>query len=110
MSHLVELNFSLQNQRIVKTFFDVRYSITEFKMKVLSVKVLLPYSNKWVNASSFTDRRFRLTILHKGLPFILEFWKWLLDRDHKERQFCSCDFYKRTVKTNFKKKRFNISL
>ena len=40
------------------------YSITEFKTKVfvLSVKVLLQYRNKWVNTSSFMDRRFVLTI------------------------------------------------
>ena len=39
------------------------YSITESKRKVfmLSVKVLSPYSNRWVNASSFMDKRFGLT-------------------------------------------------
>ena len=43
------------------------YFIAQFRGKVfvLSVKVLLShsYSNKWVNASSFIDRRFVLTIL-----------------------------------------------
>ena len=42
------------------------YSIIELKRNVfvLSVKVLLPHSKKWVNSSSFIDRRFGLIILH----------------------------------------------
>ena len=41
------------------------YSTTGFKRKVfvLSIKVLLPYNNKWVSASSLIDRRLGLTIL-----------------------------------------------
>ena len=41
------------------------YSTVESKGKVflLSVKVLLPYSNKCVNASLLMDMRFGLTIL-----------------------------------------------
>ena len=42
--------------------------MTEFKGKVfvLSVKVLSPCNNNWVNASSFMDKRFGLTILTFG--------------------------------------------
>ena len=48
----------------LKRFVDVMFSIKELKRKVLvlSVKVLLPCSNKWVNASLFMDRRFGLTV------------------------------------------------
>ena len=48
----------------LKRFVDVMFSIKELKWKVLvlSVKVLLPCSNKWVNASLFMDRRFGLTV------------------------------------------------
>ena len=40
------------------------YSITEFKGKVfvLSVKILSSYSTKWVNASSFMDRKIKVKI------------------------------------------------
>ena len=62
---LVELLFHYKIKRLLKRFVDVTYSITEFKEKVfvLSVKVLLPYNNEWVNTSSFMDRRFGLVIL-----------------------------------------------
>ena len=48
----------------LKRFVDVMFSIKELKRKVLvlSVKALLPCSNKWVNASLFMDRRFGLTV------------------------------------------------
>ena len=48
----------------LKRFVDVMFSIKELKRKVLvlSVKVLLSCSNKWVNASLFMDRRFGLTV------------------------------------------------
>ena len=48
----------------LKRFVDVMFSIKELKRKVLVlfVKVLLPCSNKWVNASLFMDRRFGLTV------------------------------------------------
>ena len=65
----------------LKRFVDVMYSITEFKRKVfvLSVTGLLPYNNKWVNVSSFMDRRFWLTILtfcrRECLSF-LQFEQW----------------------------------
>ena len=54
MSHLVELLFDYKIKGSLKRFVDVMYSITEFKKKVfvLSVKVLSPYCNKWVNTSS----------------------------------------------------------
>ena len=62
MSHQVNF-FYYKIKESLKHFVDVLYSITEFKRKVfvLSVKVLSPYSNKWVNALSFLDRRFGLT-------------------------------------------------
>ena len=55
MTCLLELLFCYKIKRPLKRFVDVMYSITELRRKVfvLSVKVLLPYSNKWVNASSF---------------------------------------------------------
>ena len=61
----MELLFDYKIKGSLERFVDVMYSITEFKKKVfvLSVKVLSPYNNKWVNASSFMDRRFGLTIL-----------------------------------------------
>ena len=65
MSRLVELHFDYKIRGSFKRLVDVMYSITELKREifVLSVKVLLPYSNKWVSASSFMDRKFGLTIL-----------------------------------------------
>ena len=65
MSCLVELLFDYKIKGSLKRFAYVMYSTTEFKRKVflLSGKVLFPYSNKWVNASSFMDMRFRLAVL-----------------------------------------------
>ena len=65
MSRLVEILFDYEIKESLKTFVDVIYSIKEFTRKVflISVKVLSPYNNKWVNAFSFMDRRFGLTIL-----------------------------------------------
>ena len=62
---LVELLFDYKIKRLLKRFVDVMDSITEFKEKVfvLSVKILLPYNNKWVNKSSLMDRIFGLAIL-----------------------------------------------
>ena len=59
------LVFDCKTKGSLKSFVDLMCSITQFKRKVfvLSVKVLLPYSNKWLNASSLMDRRFGLTIL-----------------------------------------------
>ena len=56
--------FDYKVKRSLKRFVDVMFSIKELKRKVLvlSVKVLLPCSNKWVNASLFMDRRFGLTV------------------------------------------------
>ena len=61
----MELLFDYKIIGWLKCFVDVMYSITEFKRKlfVLPVKVLSPYSNKWVNVSSIMDRRFGLIIL-----------------------------------------------
>ena len=58
----MELLFDSKIKGSFKPFVDVMYSITEFKRKVflLSVKVLSPYNKKWVNASSFVDRRLGL--------------------------------------------------
>ena len=65
MSHLVKLLFRLQNLKrgSLKHFADAIYSITEFKRKmyVLSVKVLSPYSDKWVNEPLSMKSRFGLT-------------------------------------------------
>ena len=75
-SRLVELFFDYKIKGLLKPFVDIIYSITEFKMKVfvLSLKVLSPYNNKWVNASAFMDRRLGLKIvtLQQGLPFVIE--------------------------------------
>ena len=62
----------------LKRFVDVMYSITEFKRKVfvLSVTELLPYNNKWVNVSSFMDRRFGLTILTFYRRDCFKFEQW----------------------------------
>ena len=51
--------------------------MTDFERQlfVLSVKVLSQYKSKWVDASSFVDSKFWLTILkflQEGLPFILK--------------------------------------
>ena len=69
----------------LKRFVDVMFSIKELKRKVLvlSVKVLLPCSNKWVNASLFMDRRFGLTVptfsTWDSLSFFKsEQWRWCL--------------------------------
>ena len=61
----MELLFDYKIIGWLKCFVDVMYSITELKRKlfVLPVKVLSPYNNKWVNVSSFMDRRFGLIIL-----------------------------------------------
>ena len=60
----MELHLDYKIKGLLKRF-DIMYSITEFKRKVLmlSLKVLSPNDNKWVNASSFMDRRLGLTIL-----------------------------------------------
>ena len=57
------------------------YSIIELKRNVfvLSVKVLLPHSKKWVNSSSFIARRFGLIILtfcRKVFLSFLKFKQW----------------------------------
>ena len=67
-SCLLELLFENKIKRLLKRFVDVMYLIIEFKRKVfvLSIKLLLPYSNKCVKASLFMD------ILQERLPFILE--------------------------------------
>ena len=61
----MESLFDKKIKKSLKCFVDVMYSITEFKRRVSlsSVKVLSPYNNMWVYASSFMHRRFRLTIL-----------------------------------------------
>ena len=81
MSCLVELHFDYKMKGSLKRFVDVMYSITEFKRKafVLSVKVLSPYSNNCVNASSFMDSRFGLTILtfcRRDFLSFLKFKQW----------------------------------
>ena len=82
MSRLVELFSRLQNEMIVNTFCRCYvFNSNEFKRKVfvLSVKVLSPYSKKWVNASSFMDRKFRATILtfcRRGCLSFLKFEQW----------------------------------
>ena len=81
MSHLVELILDYEIKGSLKRFVDVMYPIIEFKRKafVLSIKVLSPYSNKWVNASSFMDRRFGLTILtfcRRDCLSFLKFEQW----------------------------------
>ena len=52
-----------QNQRAVKPFFYVMYSITEFKRKAFVIRwiIVAIYSNKW--STLFGDRRFGLVIL-----------------------------------------------
>ena len=62
-SRLVELLFDYKIKGSSKRFVDVMYSITEYKRKVFVLSVIAPCNNKWVNASSFMDRRFGLTIL-----------------------------------------------
>ena len=81
MSRLVELILDYEIKGSLKRFVDVMYPIIEFKRKtfVLSIKVLSPYSNKWVNASSFMDRRFGLTILtfcRRDCLSFLKFEQW----------------------------------
>ena len=71
----VVLLFRLQNQRIVKNILSmscIQKKSLKGKLFVLSVKVLSPYNNKWVDASSFMDRRFGLTI---STFDCLIFWK-----------------------------------
>ena len=65
MKSPIGITFLLQNQRIFKTFCWCYIFNNRVKRKVLalSVKVLSQYNNKWVNASSFIDRRLGLTIL-----------------------------------------------
>ena len=74
----MELPFDYKIKGSLRRFVDVMYSATEFKRKVfvLSVKVLLPCSNKWVNESSFMDRRFGLTILKFSRMDCLSFLKF----------------------------------
>ena len=62
-SRLVELLFDYKIKGSSKHFVDVMYSITRYKRKVFAYPLLSPCNNKWVNASSFMDRRFGLTIL-----------------------------------------------
>ena len=53
--------------------------ILKRKVFVLFVKALSPHSNKWVNASSFIDRRFGLTILTfcgRDCLSLLKFEQW----------------------------------
>ena len=77
-SRQVELVFAYKFKGSLKGFVEVIYSITEFKRKVfvLSVKVLLPYNNKWLNVSSFKDRRLVLIILTFCRRVCLSFLKF----------------------------------
>ena len=77
----MELLFDYKIKESLKGFVDVMYSITDFKRKVfvLSVKELSPYNNKWVNTSSFVDRRSGLTILtfcRRDCLLFLKFEQW----------------------------------
>ena len=80
-SRLVILLFYYKIKRLLKRFVDVLYSITEFKRKVfvLSVKVLLPYSFKWVSTSCFMDRGLGLIVLTfcwRDCLLFLKFNQW----------------------------------
>ena len=73
----MELVFDYKIKGWLKRFVEVIYSIIEFRRKVfvLSVQVLSPYKSKWVNKSSFMDRRLGLRIFQHfagGLALILE--------------------------------------
>ena len=77
----MELLFDYKIKGSLKSFVEVMNSITKFKRKifVLSVKVLSPYSDKWVNASSFMDRRLALTVLifcRRDFLSFLKFEHW----------------------------------
>ena len=83
----MELHLDYKIKGLLKRF-DIMYSITEFKRKVLmlSVKALSSYDNKWVNASSFMDRRLGLTILTfcwRDCFSLLKFDQW--------RRYCLVD-------------------
>ena len=77
----MELFFDYKIKGLLKPFVDIIYLITEFKMKVfvLSLKVLSPYNNKWVNASAFMDRRLGLKIVtfcSRDCLSLLKFEQW----------------------------------
>ena len=84
----MELLFYYKIKGSLKRIADVMYSMTVFKREVfvLSVRVVSPYTNKWVSASSFMDRTFELTNLtffRRDCLSFLKFEQW--------RKYCLVD-------------------